>query len=194
MGKRKDSKGRVLKSGESQRENGTYSFRYMDDKRKRHCVYAKTLDDLRKKEVDIQRDMMDGIDSTAGELTVIELVDRYMGLRRSLKKNSLRAYGSAVNHIRNDKFGQRTIKSVKLSDAKMWLLSLHDSGLKQNTVAVIHNVLRPAFEMAVDDDAIRKNPFRFKLCDIIPNDAYVREALTKEQQEKYLCAGMLQLF
>ena len=40
--------------------------------------------------------------------------------------------------------------------------------------------------MAVDDDMIRKNPFKFKLSDVIPNDAYVRSALTKAQQERYL--------
>ena len=33
---------------------------------------------------------------------------------------------------------------------------------------------------------IRKNPFKFKLSDVVPKDAYVRDALTKEQQEKYL--------
>ena len=33
---------------------------------------------------------------------------------------------------------------------------------------------------------IRKNPFKFKLSDVIPNDAYVRSALTKAQQERYL--------
>ena len=40
--------------------------------------------------------------------------------------------------------------------------------------------------MAVEDDIIRKNPFKFKLSDVVPKDAYVRNALTREQQEKYL--------
>lgn len=186
MGKRKDNKGRVLKDGESQRKNGSYDFRYTDVKGKRRYVYAKTLTALRKKEADIQRDIMDEIDSMAGEVTVSELVDRYMDMQRGLKKNSLRAYSSAVNRIHDDPFGQRPIKSVKLSDAKRWFLSLHDNGLKQNTIGVIQSVIRPAFEMAVDDDAIRKNPFKFKLCDLIPNDAYVRDALSREWQGRYL--------
>lgn len=186
MGKRKDNKGRVLRPGESQRNNNTYDFRYTDIKGRRHCVYAKTLDDLRRKESDIQRDIADGIDSSAGEITVSELVDRYINMRRGLKKNSIRAYSSAINRIHSDEIGQQRIKSVKPSDAKAWLISLHDNGLKYNTIGVVHNILRPAFEMAVEDDAIRKNPFKFKLCDIIQNDAYVRDALTKEQQEQYL--------
>ena len=33
---------------------------------------------------------------------------------------------------------------------------------------------------------VRKNPFKFKLSDVVPKDAYVRNALTREQQENYL--------
>lgn len=184
--KRKDSKGRVLKDGESQRANGTYDYRYTDIHKKRRCIYAKSLTELRKKEDELRRDMADGIDYAAGEMTVAELVDRYMNLKRGLKQNSLRSYGSAVKRIHADPFGQKPIKTVKLSDAKGWFVFLHDSGIKQNTIGVLQSVVRPAFEMAVDDDIIRKNPFKFKLSDVIPNDAYVRSALTKAQQERYL--------
>ena len=184
--KRKDSKGRVLKDGESQRANGTYDYRYTDIHKKRRCIYAKSLTELRKKENELRRDMADGIDYAAGEMTVAELVDRYMNLKRGLKQNSLRSYGSAVKRIHADPFGQKPIKTVKLSDAKGWLVFLHDSGIKQNTIGVLQSVVRPAFEMAVDDDIIRKNPFKFKLSDVVPKDAYVRDALTKEQQERYL--------
>ena len=105
--KRKDSKGRVLKDGESQRANGTYDYRYTDIHKKRRCIYAKSLTELRKKEEELWRDLADGIDYAAGEMTV-------------------------------------------------------------------------------EDDIIRKNPFKFKLSDVVPKDAYVRDALTREQQEKYL--------
>ena len=183
--KRKDSKGRVLKDGESQRANGTYDYRYTDIHKKRRCIYAKSLTELRKKEDELRRDMADGIDYAAGEMTVAELVDRYMNLKRGLKQNSLRSYGSAVNRIHADPFGQKPIKTVKLSDAKGWFVFLHDSGIKQNTIGVMQCVVRPAFEMAVDDDILRKNPFKFKLSDVVPRDAYVRTALSREQQEQY---------
>ena len=184
--KRRDQKGRILKTGESQRNDGHYMFRYTDIHKKRRYVYAKTLEELRQKEADIQRDTVDGIDYAAGEMTVIELVTRYMNLKRSLKENSFRAYDSVINRIREDPFGQKQIRHVKLSDAKSWFVSLHDRGYKQNTIGILQSVVRPAFEMAVDDDIIRKNPFKFKLSDVVPKDAYIRDALTKEQQEKYL--------
>ena len=40
--------------------------------------------------------------------------------------------------------------------------------MKQNTIGVMQCVVRPAFEMAVDDDILRKNPFKFKLSDVVP--------------------------
>lgn len=167
--KRKDKKGRILKSGESQRSDLTYQYRYVDLKGKRRYAYAKTLSELREKEKDIQRDMDDGIDYSLGEVKVVDLVSRYMNLKRGLKENSRRAYSSAYNKIADDPFGQRQIKDIKLSDAKTWLVSLHDSGMKQNTIGIVQNLLRPAFEMAVEDDMIRKNPFKFKLSDIVPS-------------------------
>ena len=57
--KRKDSKGRILKDGESQRKNGTYDYRYTDCHQKRRCIYAKTLTELRKKEAEIAKDLWD---------------------------------------------------------------------------------------------------------------------------------------
>ena len=110
--KRKDSKGRVLKDGESQRANGTYDYRYTDIHKKRRCIYAKSLTELRKKEEELWRDLADGIDYAAGEMTVADLVDRYMNLKRGLKPNSLRSYNTAVKRIHADPFGQKAIKHV----------------------------------------------------------------------------------
>ncbi|MFR8332335.1 MAG: integrase DNA-binding domain-containing protein [Oscillospiraceae bacterium] len=87
-GKRKDKNGRVLKTGENQRKNGTYDYRYTDPHGKVRCVYAKTLESLREKEAAIQRDLADGIDYAAGEMTVSALVDRYMGLKRDIGHNT----------------------------------------------------------------------------------------------------------
>ncbi len=186
--KRRDSKGRVLKDGESQRKNGSYMYRYTDIHKKRQYIYAKTLEELRKQEEIIRNDLGDGIDYSAGEITVAQLVDRYVNLKRSLKPNSMRAYKSAINRVHTEPFGQKKVNSVKLSDAKSWFVALHDQGLKRNTIGVVQSVVRPAFEMAVDDDIIRKNPFKFKMADILPDDAYVRDALSKEQQIQYLQA------
>ena len=48
-GRRKDHKGRVLKTGESQRKDLTYQFRYKDINGKRQTIYANDLKTLREK-------------------------------------------------------------------------------------------------------------------------------------------------
>ena len=109
--KRKDKKGRIFRSGEGQRPNKTYFYRYhRNGDKKWSYVYAPTLEELRQKEEVLQRDLLDGIDYAGGEITVAELVDRYINLRRGLKENSMRAYGSAINRIHADPFGSRMIR------------------------------------------------------------------------------------
>lgn len=185
-GKRKDRKGRILKTGESQRADGTYQYRYKDCVGKYRYVYAPSLDKLRKKAAVIQADLRDGIDYAAGETTVSELVERYAEIKRELSKNSQRAYSTVLKYIKGCSFGQEKIRNVKKSDAKGFYVKLHDEGKKRNTIMVYHNLLHPAFELAVEDDMIRKNPFSFKLSDVLPDDAEKRVALTKEQQTIYL--------
>ena len=51
--KRKDSKGRVLRTGESERADGSYDYRYTDENHKRRSIYASTLEDLRRKEAEL---------------------------------------------------------------------------------------------------------------------------------------------
>lgn len=184
--KRTDKRGRVLRRGESQRKNGTYCYRYTDMRRERQIVYAKTLEELREKEERIKRDLLDGIDYAAGNMTVAELVAKYVAMRRGLKTNSLRAYDTSVRRIADSEFGKRRTRDVKVSDAKQWFVQLNDGGLKRNTIDIMKTILKPAFDMAIDDEIVRKNPFNFNLSDILPDDAEKRVALTREQQEEYL--------
>jgi len=60
--KRKDKKGRVLRTGESQRKDLTYQYRYQDISGKRRTVYAPTLEELRAKEDEINKAQDSGVD------------------------------------------------------------------------------------------------------------------------------------
>ena len=43
-------------------------------------------------------------------------------------------------------------------------------GKGYSSIHTIRGVLRPAFQMAEEDDLIRKNPFGFELVNVIVND------------------------
>ena len=59
--RRKDSKGRVLRTGESERKDGLYQFRYEDISGKRQTIYDRDLNELRKKEKEIQKQLDEGV-------------------------------------------------------------------------------------------------------------------------------------
>ena len=55
-----------------------------------------------------------------------------------------------------------------------------------SSIHTIRGVLRPAFQMAEEDDLIRKNPFGFELVNVIVNDSVRREAVTRKQEREFL--------
>lgn len=185
-GKRRDDKGRVLKEGEGQRKNGSYDFRYTDIHGKRRSVYAGTLEALREKEREIRRDLDDGLDYAAGGITVLELVERYLAQKQHVRYNTVIEYNFVKNLLKKYAFNMRQIKTVRPSDGKAFFLQLHDDGYSYSSIAKVRSVLRPAFEIAVEDDIVRRNPFSFRVADVVPNDAVKRNALTREEQKRLL--------
>ena len=53
MSRRKDNKGRVLRTGESQRKDLIYQYRYTDALGNRKCIYASDLKTLREKQTEL---------------------------------------------------------------------------------------------------------------------------------------------
>ena len=184
--KRKDSKGRILHTGESQRKDGTYDYRYTDSTNKRHSIYAPTLEELRMKEEEILKWKMDGFSYAAGGITVLELLERYINMKkRAVRYTTRSGYQFVQGVVERYSFGQRKIRDIRVSDAKMWFIELFDDGYSWNSIASIRGVVKPAFQMAFAEEMIRRNPFDFRL-DMIPNDTKKRVALTERQQNAFL--------
>ena len=184
--RRKDSKNRVLRAGESQRKDGTYMYRYTDVTGKRVCVYARTLEDLRVKEQTIQKELNDGIDYAAGEIIVLDLLKRYIATKTGVRYNTKVGYQFVLNLVSKENFGCLKIRDIKPSDAKQWFIKLYQDGRRYSTITSVRGVLRPAFEMAVEDDIIRRNPFSFQITDVVPNDSKTRQAISGEVKERFL--------
>lgn len=68
-----------------------------------------------------------------------------------------------------------------------WLIHLQQVEKKSySSIHSIRGVLRPAFQLAVDDDLIRKNPFQFQLMEVVVNDSVTREAISRAEERKFL--------
>ena len=92
MGKRYDKKHRLLKTGESERPDGYYQYRYTDRKGKRHTLTAGTLEELRQREEEIIRDKSDGIRAEAKNMTLDDMFELWSRLKRGLKGNTYQNY------------------------------------------------------------------------------------------------------
>ena len=197
--KRRDNRNRVLRYGESQRPDGRYQFKYQDNDGKVKFVYSWRLDkndrtpagkkrelSLREKEKQIEHDLFDRIVPNGGNLTVLELVKKYVSLKTGVRHNTMANYNFVINIIAKESFGRMRIDKVHLSDAKAWLIKLQKDGRGYSTIHSIRGVVRPAFQMAVEDDLIRKNPFAFELATVVVNDSVTREAITRAQEREFL--------
>lgn len=166
---RRDNKGRKLSTGESQDKDGRYRYKYNDSFGKRKSVYSWRLTEsdsypkgkrkdisLREKEKVIEKALCDAVSTNGGDMTVLELVQRYISQKRGVKHNTQANYNFVINVIKKEKFGAKRIDTIKLSDAKAWLIKLQDDGRGYSSIHSIRGVVRPAFQMAVDDDLIRK--------------------------------------
>lgn len=186
MERRKDNKGRVLKTGESQRKDLLYQYRYTDPLGKRQTVYAPTLKELRDKEDEIQRKLNEGADYVRSQITVAQLLERYLSLKQNLKTGTMTRYKYILSAITNSDFGNKQIDMIKPSDCKKWVIALSEEGKKYGTVGDYVVLVKSAFQMAVDDDILAKNPFSFKLNTVLVDNTQVRAALTERQQMLFL--------
>lgn len=115
------------------------------------------------------------------------MVEKYVATKTGVRPTTRAGYNTVLNLLKKDPFGSKRIDTVRISDAKIWLIKLQQEGGRgYSSIHTIRGVVRPAFQMAVDDDLIRKNPFGFQLVDVIVNDSVRREAITREQERKFL--------
>lgn len=105
--------------------------------------------------------------------TISEKHGRYNRMRAEYTKpNTKNNYKFVQNILEKEKFGSAKISKIKTSDAKLFLIKMQQEDKRgYSTVKSVRGVLRPAFQMAVDDDVLVKNPFAFELAGVVVNDA-----------------------
>lgn len=186
MERRKDNKGRVLEKGESQRKDGRYVYQYRDIYGKRKCIYKNTLSDLRKQEKQISRDLDDNIDTVGAEITLNEQFDKYISLKTQIRNSTKQNYIDLWDgNLRDDVLGKKRLCDIKKSDILRFYNLLSERGLKYSTIKTFNCMISPCFDLAVDDDIIRKNPCNGCL-EEFNDDSDKRISLTAQQQGAFL--------
>lgn len=168
---RRDSKGRVLRKGESfKKSKQLYVYSYTDIMGKRRCVYAKDLSELRIKEDHIQKNKLDKFDVYCiGKAEINYVFDRYLATKTNLRGTTKSNYMYTYDRYVRDGFGKNRLEDVKFSDIILFYNSILEKGLSINTVDNIHGLLHPTFELAVRDRILRSNPSNGALAEIKKN-------------------------
>jgi len=190
---RKDSKGRVLKTGEYERPNsGTnsrFQYEYTNAAGKRVTIYASDIQELRMKEDEISYNRHDGIDIITAKMTTVdELFDRYISLKHDLKDNVKANYLYMYDHFVRGNFGARKISDIKYSDVKEFYYTfLNENRMKASTLDNINSILHPTFCLAIRDGLMRSNPTEGVMCEIKKGNYWKKDkpkALTEDQVTK----------
>lgn len=155
--KRRDNKGRILRTGESQRKDGRYAYKYIDAFGKQQFVYSwklvatdktpagkRELPALRDKIKEISRDLEDGIDTIGKKMTVCQLYAKQNGLRKNVKHGTKKGRDYLMGLLQDDPFGMKSIDAVKQSDAKEWAIRMSEKGFAFQTISNFKRSLKAA--------------------------------------------------
>ena len=194
MSRRKDNKGRLLKTGESQRKDGRYAYKYQDKNGKSKFMYSWRLTDtdpipkgkrfcrsLRDLERDLQRDLMDGIDSSGKKMLLWQLYEKHNALKPNVRQSTETGRKYLMDILKSDTLGNMSIEAIKPSDTKEWAIRMKKNGYSYQTINNYKRSLKACFYTALNDDLVRKNPFNWNLSDVLEDDTIHKTALTDEQ-------------
>ena len=194
MSRRKDNKGRLLKTGESQRKDGRYAYKYQDKNGKSKFMYSWRLTDtdpvpkgkrfgrsLRDLERDLQRGLMDGIDSSGKKMLLWQLYEKHNTLKPNVRQSTETGRKYLMDILKSDTLGNMSIEAIKPSDTKEWAIRMKKNGYSYQTINNYKRSLKACFYTAINDDLVRKNPFNWNLSDVLEDDTIHKTALTDEQ-------------
>lgn len=195
---KKDSKGRKLKDGEDQLKDGRYRYRYTDRYGKRCSVYSWKLTStdktpvgkkedicLREKIKKIMTDNVDELNGDKNNITLNELMELYLQLKTNLaittKNNYIHVW---EKNIKQSWLGKMKVVKICKSDILKFYAHLYEvKKFKIGTLQLYQNLLYPCFQVAVDDNIIRRNPCTGCMKDYKRGSlGSTKEALTRSQQ------------
>lgn len=184
INKRKDKQGRILRKGESQRQDNTYMYRWTDLRGVRNAIYSKTLNDLRQQEQAIAEEMSRGISRTS--ITLNEQIELYLNSKRRLQKSTLSNYWFYYKHsIRDSAVGKMQIIKIRKSNIMRFYEDCLDTGMKSGTIRILQKIIKPALDMALEDDLIIKNPAKGCTSEL-PDDATSQRALSIVEENEFI--------
>ena len=205
---RKDPKGRKLHTGETyDAKTGRYRFSYVDVAGKRRQIYSWTLtkndlipkgkgqkkgESLREKEAVALAEVVNGIDAKGGNMTVLQLLDKYVQIKSpDVRETTRKGYRTQIKFMKTNKsalvMAKKRIKEVTPIDAEEWLKNLHKTEKKSySSLHTLKGMLHQSFALAKKSRWVYDNPFDFSMAQKAYGGTKVRDALTRADMRRFL--------
>lgn len=184
-----DSKRVRLRTGEYERSDRRYEYRYTVFG-KEYFIYAKTLEALREKEISLDSEGRKKWNANPYSTTINNVYIVWKELKRGVRDNTFRNYCYMYETYVKNAIGEQYITSIKKSDVKRFFNYLKDErNLKLGTIDGVHTVLHQVLQTAVDDELIISNPADNAIKELMRSHNMHREkrmALSKEEQKLLL--------
>lgn len=196
--KRYDSKGRILRTGEIQRKDGLYEYKYFDIHGKRKSVYSwklvktdrvpagkKITPCLRDMESKIQEDVKDGIDTDKSNMTLNKLFSEMIDISQVAETTKAGYIENWNREILHSNIGTMKISTIRPMDIQKIYAGLAKRDLSSGTIKAYHTLINQSLRMAVENDIIRKNP-AYRCFDEFKGEPKEVVPLTIEEQNNLL--------
>ena len=199
MSKRKDCKGRNLRTGEGQRANGLYYYQATDKygnrttltswrlvptdplpKGKRDCI------PLREQEEELTKQIKSKLDLSV-RCTVMEAALKYKESRIGLKPQSMIGINTFNKVLGKYKLSHMQINDVEVKDVKWFCRALYKDNYSVTTIMNYKGRLSSVFAFASEElHLLTKNPTEFKLNSVIKETPNKRGSLSKQDKEEFI--------
>ena len=200
-GKRRDKRNRVLRTGEFQRSDGRYEYKYTDNNGKRHSVYSWRLVDtdkppagkeagkpLRDMEKEVQKTLeISGVVPCATTLNCY--FEHFIETRKDLKPSTRTQYISTYRNNFKASLGDLKLSEITRKDVMAVFMPRIEEGIKKRTINFWANILQQVFNMAVHEGLLEKSPLDGLSYDIRmanPQESEKKRALTVKEQEEFV--------
>lgn len=100
---------------------------------------------MRELEKEIQKDLADGIDSIGKKMTLCQVYAKQNASRSNVKKTTAVQREQLMEILKRDKLGNRSIDSIKPSDAKEWAVRMKENGYSYQTINNYKRSLKASF-------------------------------------------------
>ena len=179
----KDLTGKELGKGLSQRPDGRYMARFTNKAGQRKTFYDFKLNTVKRMLRNAMYEDENGVNGTGESLTLNTWYDTWINLykKNTVKITTINKLNSYYNARIRKTLGKMLLKDIKSYHVQKFINQLFDCGLSYGTVSNIRFLLHDAFDKAILNEYITKNPCNG--LQMRKHSTNERRVLTKNEQD-----------